>query len=195
MRRRLEGWRRDPLVWASMAVGLLVLVAAPLLAQTAPAAHREYGDFPVVGGRVAVWVAAQVHLMFAAFVLGVPMFAVVAEGIGLFGRDQRYDRLAKEFTRLLLIAYSATAIWGAVLVFFLTTIYPRFWSHLAEIFEVSMWIYVGLFFVESFTLYLYYYGWERWHEGRAKLGHWGVEEYLETKQVFINLDEKPIGWY
>ena len=27
-----------------------------------------------------------------------------------------------------------------------------------------------------------------------ELGHWGVEEYLETKQVFINLDEKPIGW-
>ena len=30
---------------------------------------------------------------------------------------------------------------------------------------------------------------------RAGAGHWGVEEYLETKQVFINLDEKPIGWY
>ncbi len=28
-----------------------------------------------------------------------------------------------------------------------------------------------------------------------ELGHWGVDEYLETKQVFINLDEKPIGWY
>ncbi len=28
-----------------------------------------------------------------------------------------------------------------------------------------------------------------------ELGHWGVEEYLETKQVFINLDEKPIAWY
>ena len=28
-----------------------------------------------------------------------------------------------------------------------------------------------------------------------ELGHWGVEEYLETKQVYINLDEAPIGWY
>jgi cytochrome bd-type quinol oxidase subunit 1 len=137
---------------------------------------------------VAVWVAAQVHLMFAAFVLGVPMFAVVAEGIGLFGKDKRYDRLAREFTRLLLIAYSATAIWGAVLVFFLTTIYPRFWSHLAEIFEVSMWIYVGLFFIESFTLYLYYYGWDRWSAGRAKLVHWGLGILLNvwgTAVMFI----------
>jgi betaine-aldehyde dehydrogenase len=28
-----------------------------------------------------------------------------------------------------------------------------------------------------------------------ELGVWGVEEYLQVKQVFINLNEKPIGWY
>jgi cytochrome bd-type quinol oxidase subunit 1 len=149
---------------------------------------REYGSFPWIGSRTAVWIAAEVHLMFAAFVLGVPMFAVVAEAIGIFGRDERYDRLSKEFTRLLLIAYSATAMWGAVLVFFLTTLYPRFWAHMTEIFEVSMWIYVGLFFVESFTLYLYYYGWERWKSGRAKIGHWTLGILLNvwgTAVLFI----------
>ena len=28
-----------------------------------------------------------------------------------------------------------------------------------------------------------------------ELGPWGVEEYLETKQVHINLSEQPVGWY
>src|SRR5215472_9781119 len=28
-----------------------------------------------------------------------------------------------------------------------------------------------------------------------ELGPWGLEEYVETKQVFVNLDESPIGWY
>jgi betaine-aldehyde dehydrogenase len=28
-----------------------------------------------------------------------------------------------------------------------------------------------------------------------ELGVWGVEEYLHVKQVHINLDERPIGWY
>lgn len=28
-----------------------------------------------------------------------------------------------------------------------------------------------------------------------ELGKWGLEEYLETKQVYINLNEQPIGWY
>ncbi|MGH7466867.1 MAG: cytochrome ubiquinol oxidase subunit I [Longimicrobiales bacterium] len=154
------------------ALALTALVLDPAWAQQAAAAGpREYGHFPVVGSRVAVWVAAQVHLMFAAFVLGVPMFAVVCELIGIVGKEERFDKLSKEFTRLLLIAYSATAIWGAVLMFFLLTLYPRFWTHMTEIFEVSMWIYVGLFFVESFTLYLYYYGWDRWKKGAAKWMH------------------------
>jgi cytochrome bd-type quinol oxidase subunit 1 len=172
-----------------LAIAASVLGADTLLAQdAAAAAARDYGDFPYVGARGAIWIAAQVHLMFAAFVLGVPMFAVVAEAIGIFGKDKRYDALAKEFTRLLVVAYSATAIWGAVLVFFLTTMYPTFWAHLAEIFEVSMWIYVGLFFVESFTLYLYYYGWSHWTTGAQKYVHWGLGIMLNvfgTAVMFI----------
>src|SRR5256886_13296439 len=115
-----------------MTDGLLVL-------QVAADTTGAYRDFPVIGSRAAIWIAAEIHLMFAAFVLGVPMFAVVAEAIGIFGKDQRYDRLAKEFTRLLLVAYSATAIWGAALVFFLATLYPRFWAYLTAVFGPPTW--------------------------------------------------------
>src|SRR5256886_6309742 len=145
---------------------------AVMLLQAAADSTRAYGEFPVIGARAFVWITAEVHLMFAAFVLGVPMFAVVTEAIGIFGGDERYDRLSKEFTRLLLVAYSATAIWGAILVFFLATLYPRFWAYLTAVFGTSMWVYASLFFVESFTLYLYYYGWDRWKKGRAQLWHW-----------------------
>jgi cytochrome bd-type quinol oxidase subunit 1 len=183
-------WTKHGRVVGAVAALLLLDAAlgAPLLGQEAASSVREYGHFPGIGSRAAVWVAAQVHLMFAAFVLGVPMFAVVVEAIGIIKKDEKFDRLSKEFVRLLLIAYSATAIWGAVLVFLLTTLYPRFWQHLATIFEVSMWIYVGLFFIESFTLYLYYYGWDRWKKGKAKLGHLGLGILLNvwgTAVMFI----------
>ncbi len=150
------------------------MIDALSLIQGAADGAREYGDFPGIGARGAVWIAAQIHLMFAAFVLGVPMFVVITEFIGIVGKDSKYDKLSKEFTRLLVFAYSATALWGGLLLFLLSTLYPRFWGHMAEIFELSMWIYAGMFFVESFTLYLYYYGWDRWKEGRAKWGHWGL---------------------
>jgi cytochrome d ubiquinol oxidase subunit I len=158
------------------------------LLQAAADTAGAYGHFPGVGARGAVWIAAEVHLMFAAFVLGVPMFAVVTELIGIVGKDARYDKLSKEFTRLLVFAYSATALWGGVLLFLITTLYPRFWTHMARLFSLSMWIYVGLFFIESFTLYLYYYGWDRWKVGRAKWGHFGLGILLNiwgTTVMFI----------
>ena len=73
-----------------LGIGLVAVAAEPLAAQSYT--PREYGDFPVIGSRAAIWIAAQLHLFFAAFVLGVPMFAVVAEGIhpavvGLVLRD------------------------------------------------------------------------------------------------------------
>ncbi len=37
-------------------------------------------------------------------------------------------------------------------------------------------------------------GYKQSGSGR-ELGPWGIEEYLETKQVHINLNESPIGWY
>src|SRR5436189_3760447 len=143
-----------------------------VLLQAAADTTRAYGEFPLIGARAAVWITAEVHPMFAGAVLVVAMLAVVPDAIGIFGGDERSDRLSTEFTRLLLVAYSATAIWGAMLVFGLSTLYPRFWAYLTAIFAPSMWVYAALFFVESFTLYLYYYGWDRWKKGRAKLGHW-----------------------
>ena len=164
------------------------MIDALSLIQGAADGARQYGDFPGIGARGAIWIAAEIHLMFAAFVLGVPMFAVITEFIGIVGKDSKYDKLSKEFTRLLVFAYSATALWGGLLLFLLSTLYPRFWGHMAEIFELSMWIYAGLFFIESFTLYLYYYGWDRWKEGRAKWGHWGLGLLLNvwgTAVMFI----------
>ena len=162
-----------------------------LLQQVADTAGA-YGHIPGIGGRGAVWIAAEVHLMFAAFVLGVPMFAVITELIGIIGKDDKYDKLSHEFTRLLVFAYSATALWGAMLLFSLTTLYPKFWAHMTKIFSVSMWIYVSLFFVESFTLYLYYYGWERWQFGRGKWFHWGLGVLLNVWGTTVMLIAN--GW-
>ena len=160
---------------------------AVLLLQAAADSARVYPDFPLIGSRSAIWIAAEVHLMFAAFVLGVPMFAVVTEAIGIVTKDARYDRLSKEFTRLLLVAYSATAIWGAILVFILATLWMKPWAYLTSIFAPSMWLYAALFFFESFTLYLYYYGWERWKYGRAKIVHVGLGVLLNVWGTIVML--------
>ncbi|MGQ4809298.1 hypothetical protein NKDENANG_02714 [Candidatus Entotheonellaceae bacterium PAL068K] len=129
-----------------------------------------YGDFPVVGRRVAIWVIAQLHLMFGAFVVGVPLFILIIEIMGAATKSRQYDDLAHEFTRLLSVAFSTTATFGGILVFFLIGLYPTFTNFLARIFFPSMVVYVFLFFGEGFSMYLYYYGWEALRGASRRFG-------------------------
>jgi cytochrome bd-type quinol oxidase subunit 1 len=124
-----------------------------------PYVEAEYRAFPVVGSRVAVWVVAQLHLLFAAFVLAVPIFALIIEFIGYRTKDKRYDHLAYEFTKLLSVSFSLTATFGAFLTFMLIILYPKFTNYLMSVFSPTFLPYVLLFFAEAFFLYTYYYGW------------------------------------
>jgi cytochrome bd-type quinol oxidase subunit 1 len=134
-------------------------VAAAAGVTPATAGDVEYRAFPVVGSRVAIWVVAQLHLMFAAFVLAVPMFALIIEFIGYRTGDKRYDALAHEFTKLLSVSFSFTATLGALLTFMLVILYPRLTQYMMAIFSWTFFPYALLFFAEAGFLYTYYYGW------------------------------------
>ena len=139
-----------------------------------PAPQLTKADYPTVRGvnaRIAVWLAAQMHLWFAAFVLAVPIFVFIIEAIGMKTRDQRYDDMAYEFIKVSITAYSLTAILGGLLVFCLVIFYPHLWGYLVTIFKDSMFYYALLFFAESAFLYLYYYGWHWLQGGNRKWVH------------------------
>lgn len=122
-----------------------------------------YRTFPVVGSRVAIWVVAQLHLMFAAFVLAVPMFAFIIELIGYKTKEEKYDHLAHEFTKLLSTSFSFTASLGVLLSFLLVFLYPKLTTYLTAVFGWTFFPYVLLFFGEAIFLYSYYYGWGKFH--------------------------------
>ena len=137
--------------------------AAEAPAPPKPYAEAQYRAFPVVGSRVAIWMVAQLHLLFAAFVLAIPIFAFIVEAIGYKTGDLRYDRLAHEFTKLLSVSFSLTATFGAALTFMLIILYPRFTNYMMSVFSPTFLPYVLLFFAEAFFLYTYYYGWGKFH--------------------------------
>jgi cytochrome d ubiquinol oxidase subunit I len=137
--------------------------AAEAADRATPYVEAEYRPFPFVGSRVAIWAVAQLHLLFAAFVLAVPIFAVLIEAIGYKTGDKRYDRLAYEFTKLLSVSFSLTATFGAFLTFMLIALYPKFTNYLMSVFSPTFLPYVLLFFLEAFFLYAYYYGWGKFH--------------------------------
>jgi cytochrome bd-type quinol oxidase subunit 1 len=124
----------------------------------------DYPTIPGVNSRIVVWLAAQLHLWFGAFVLAVPIFVLIIEALGMATRDQRYDRMAYEFIKVSITAYSLTAILGGLLTFSLVIFYPDLFQYMAGIFKETMFYYALLFFAESACLYIYYYAWH-WLQG------------------------------
>ena len=121
-------------------------------AETPPAAARpppkpyeeaQYRAVPRIGSRVAIWMVAQLHLLFAAFVLAIPIFALIVEAIGYKTGDRRYDRLAHEFTKLLSVSFSLTATFGAALTFMLIILYPKFTNYMMSVFSPTFLPYVA----------------------------------------------------
>ena len=135
--------------WAGFGLAVVVvalaLTALPALAQEA-AKEPTYRSFPLIGSRLAVWAVAQLHLNFAAFILGCPIFAVIIEIIGWRTRDEKYDWLAHEFVKLTFAAFSTTALLGAFLLFLFVGYYPKFWTYMTSIFFPTYWVYALLFF-------------------------------------------------
>src|SRR5581483_5220491 len=152
---------------------LVVLALLPLFGMEAyaqmPSAPSV--EFPYTGNRTAVWIVAQLHILFAAFILGAPIFVVISEWLGYRKQDPRYDGLAKEVTKVTVILYSMTALTGGLFIFVLLATYPQFttWliNHFFMIFAV---IYPLLFIGETIVLYMYFYAWDVW-KGDKKARH------------------------
>jgi hypothetical protein len=181
-----------PLLAGSLiALALFFASPAALLAAPGPAPVMTPGDYHHVmgmSGRLAVWFAAQMHLWFAAFVLAVPIFVFLLEALGMARGERRYDRVAYEFIRVCITAYSITAITGGLLLFSLIIFYPKLMGYMSGIFGPTMVVYALLFFLESAALYVYYYGWHRMEEGLLKWAHLGVGLVLNltgTALMFI----------
>ncbi|WNM59362.1 cytochrome ubiquinol oxidase subunit I [Candidatus Nitrospira allomarina] len=143
-------------LWIILALGLCGGAAAFGQVPDAPLV-----DFPYSGNRTAVWVVAQLHILFAAFILGAPIFAVVAEWLGYKNNDPKYDRLAKEVIKVTVILYSMTALTGGLFIFVLLGTYPDFSTWLIKhFFLVFAVIYPLLFILETIILYTYFYSWD-----------------------------------
>ena len=117
-------------------------------------------DVPVIGARSLLWLVAQIHLYFAAFVLGAPIFIVVCEWLGRRRGDLRYERLARETMKVVAIAYSFTALFGAAFAFVLMGPYNVVATHLLKRMGPVFGLYVGLIIVETLLMYLYWYSWK-----------------------------------
>lgn len=169
--------------------------------QPAPKTSDDNHHYPRYNfeSRVLIWFANQQHLYYGSFVLAVPIFCMIIEFLGVVTKDRtlgkRYDRLAYDFIKISLTAYSLTAILGGILLFTFITLYPSFFGYLSGIFRPVMHLYALLFVAESGILYIYYYGWDKMSEGFLKWIHLSMAVVLNiVGTVLMFLANSWIGF-
>ena len=169
--------------------------------QPAPKTSDDSHHYPRYNfeSRVLIWFANQQHLYYGSFVLAVPIFCMIIEFLGVVTKDRtlgkRYDRLAYDFIKISLTAYSLTAILGGILLFTFITLYPSFFGYLSGIFRPVMHLYALLFVAESGILYIYYYGWDKMSEGFLKWIHLSMAVVLNiVGTVLMFLANSWIGF-
>lgn len=150
-------------------------------------------DVPIIGARAAIWIVAQVHLYFAAFVLGAPIFIVICEWLGQRRRDPRYERLAKETMKVVSIAYSFTALLGAAFGFLLMGPYHVLGTFLLQQMGAVIALYVVLFIVETALMYLYWYTWEPLAERKGL--HLSIGVALNVVGTLVMVMMNAVGSY
>ena len=135
-------------------------------------------DFSYTGNRTAVWIVAQLHTLFGAFVLGAPIFIVISEWLGYRKQDLRYDRLAKEVTKVTVILFSMTALTGGLFIFVLLAAYPQFTTWFINQFYLVFAVFYPLLFISgAIVLYTYFYMWDAW-KGEKKGRHIALGVFL-----------------
>lgn len=129
--------------------------------------------WPLSESRIVIWVVAQQHLYFAAFVLGALFWIMVLELRGLLASSadgaRQYDSAGRDVLGLVVLAISGTAISGAILLLAFVSLYPDLAKYLIGVFRPFVWFYGALFVVFSLAVTAYYYTWD---SAASRLSKW-----------------------
>lgn len=160
----MGGWLKKQ---AILLIGITIAIAGIYIGAKSGV---DYKDFPVIGARNVIWILAQTMLLFAAFILAVPVFVLIIEIAGYMKNEKRLDTLAKDFARLLPVSYSMTAILGGIFTLASYVLFPKFMNYMTGVFKPTYAVFALLIFLESTAVYIYWTTWDRL-QGEKKKQH------------------------
>lgn len=125
--------------------------------------------------RLVIWIVAQQHRYWVAFVLGTLLMVTLLEVWTLIRpRHQSaiaYDSLAREWLDLVSLAISVAAIFGGLLLLGLLALYPDLTLYLMSVFRPVFLVFGLLLLPFTILSHLYSVTWHRWSGGWSKWLH------------------------
>ncbi|GAC1308382.1 MAG: cytochrome ubiquinol oxidase subunit I [Vulcanimicrobiaceae bacterium] len=115
----------------------------------------------LLAARAQMGTSLAFHFIFAALGVGLPLLLVIVEGLWLRTRDVRYYRLARTWSRAMLLLFAIGAVSGTTLSFELGLLWPNFMKHAGAIVGIPFSAEGFAFFIEAIFVGIYLYGWDR----------------------------------
>ncbi|MBI3355824.1 MAG: cytochrome ubiquinol oxidase subunit I [Nitrospirae bacterium] len=152
------------------------IVSGPAAPRLTDQDYPRLSEIPALQeSRLVIWVLAQQHNYWGAFVFGVLVLVVLLEISSMMVRTgestQRYDSYAYEMIWLLVLALSVAAALGGLLLFGLLALYPDLTRYLASVFRPFFLGYGVVLVLFNAVVYLYYSTWQRMSAGLPKWAH------------------------
>jgi cytochrome bd ubiquinol oxidase subunit I len=102
-----------------------------------------------------------VHIPLVCFGIAFPAIVLFTEWLGLRTGDPVYLRLAKRWSKVMLILFAIGVVTGTILSFELGLLWPHFMERWGEVFGFGFAVEGLAFFAEAIFIAIYVYGWDR----------------------------------
>jgi cytochrome d ubiquinol oxidase subunit I len=122
----------------------------------------------LLAARAQMGTSLVFHFVFAALGVGMPLFAVIVEGLWLRTGDRAYYVLARTWSKALAALFAIGAVSGTIIAFELGLLWPEFMRYAGAIIGIPFSAEGFAFFIEAIFVGIYLYGWDR----LSPLAHW-----------------------
>src|ERR671912_1381350 len=118
-------------------------------------------DVPVIGKNVVIAALVQTHILFATFIIGAVLIAATSEYLGMVTKQPRYERFARNLTKLIVLLFATGSALAITFVLALITLFPVFFSILQNVFFWVFLVEAFMFLGQIIIVYAWYNVWDK----------------------------------
>ncbi|WP_405103439.1 cytochrome ubiquinol oxidase subunit I [Oceanobacillus sp. FSL H7-0719] len=119
---------------------------------------------PVFASRMLTLLTLSFHIIYATVGVGIPLFIMIAQWIGIKKNDNHYILMARRWARGYIITVAVGVVTGTIIGLQLSLLWPNFMELAGNIIALPLFMEVFAFFFEAIFLGIYLYTGDRFKD-------------------------------
>ncbi len=130
---------------------------------------KVINESAVYWSRILTEVTLSFHIIYATIGVGIPIFIMIAQWIGIRNNDEHYILMARRWARGYVITVAVGVVTGTVIGLQLSLLWPNFMQTAGQLIALPLFMETFAFFFEAIFLGIYLYTWDRFENQKKHL--------------------------